>query len=99
MTGVNLLHILAFLNSSPIIWYSEITNMNKTGVGDAQVGAQNIVLFPIPKQTQKDAEIASVVKSLLDCYSEAKINILQNLIYEIYGFTKEEADYLSNMNL
>lgn len=71
MTGVNLLHILAFLNSSPLIWYSEITNMNKTGVGDAQVGAQNIVLFPIPKRTQKDAEIASLAKSLLNSKDES----------------------------
>ncbi len=99
MTGVNLLYILAFLNSSPIIWYSEITNMNKTGVGDAQVGAQNIVLFPIPKRTQKDAEIASIAKSLLNEYSEAKINLLQDLINEMYGLTKEESDYLSNMKL
>ena len=99
MTGENLLHILAFLNSSPLIWYSEITNMNKTGVGDAQVGAQNIVLFPIPKRTQKYVEITSAVKSLLNGYSEAKMNLLQNLIYDIYGFTKEESDYLSNMNL
>ena len=59
MTGEYLLHVLAFLKSSPLIWYSEITNMNKTGVGDAQVGAQNIILFPIPKQTQKDGEITS----------------------------------------
>ena len=29
------------------------TNMNKTGVGDVQVGAQNIFCFSIPKQTQK----------------------------------------------
>ena len=99
MTGENLLHILAFLNSSPLIWYSEITNMNKTGVGDAQVGAQNIVLFPIPKRTQKYSEIASVAKSLLNEYSGAKMNLLQDLIYEIYGFSKEESDYLSNMNL
>ena len=27
--------------------------MNKTGVGDVQVGAQNIFSFSIPKQTQK----------------------------------------------
>ena len=73
--------------------------MNKTGVGDAQVGAQNIVLFPIPKRTQKYSEIASVAKSLLNEYSGAKMNLLQDLIYEIYGFSKEESDYLSNMNL
>ena len=99
MTGEYLLHVLAFLNSSPLIWYSEITNMNKTGVGDAQVGAQNIILFPIPKQTQKDGEITSVVNSLLNKYSEENANRLQNLIYDIFGLTNEESDYLSKMNL
>jgi len=44
LTGDNLMWMLAFMNSSPLIWYSEITNMNKTGVGDAQVGVQNIIL-------------------------------------------------------
>ena len=99
MTGECLLHVLAFLNSSPLIWYSEITNMNKTGVGDAQVGAQNIILFPIPKQTQKDGEIIFVVKSLLNEYSEENINRLQNLICDVFGLTNEESDYLSKMNL
>ena len=99
MTGKCLLHVLAFLNSSPLIWYSEITNMNKTGVGDAQVGAQNIILFPIPKQTQKDGEITLVVKSLLDEYSEENVNRLQNLICDVFGLTNEESDYLSKMNL
>ena len=99
MTGEYLLHVLAFLNSSPLIWYSEITNMNKTGVGDAQVGAQNIILFPIPKQTQKDGEITAVVNSLLNEYSEENVNRLQNLIYDVFGLTNEESDYLSKMNL
>ena len=99
MTGEYLLHVLAFLNSSPLIWYSEITNMNKTGVGDAQVGAQNIILFPIPKQTQKDGEITSVVNSLLNEYSEENANRLQNLIYDVFGLINEESDYLSKMNL
>ena len=73
--------------------------MNKTGVGDAQLGAQNIILFPIPKQTQKDGEITSVVNSLLNEYSEENANRLQNLIYDVFGLTNEESDYLSKMNL
>lgn len=46
MTGEYLLHVLAFLNSSPLIWYSEITNMsynkylNKIN-GDLNIYAQN----------------------------------------------------------
>ena len=73
--------------------------MNKTGVGDVQVGAQNIFCFSIPKQTQKDREITSVVNSLLNEYSEENAIRLQNLIYDVFGLTKEESDYLSKMNL
>ena len=35
-------YLEAMLNSNAILWYSFVTNMNKTGVGDMQVGAQNI---------------------------------------------------------
>ena len=58
-----------------------------------------IILFPIPKQTQKDGEITSVVNSLLNEYSEENANRLQNLIYDVFGLTNEESDYLSKMNL
>jgi len=59
----------------------------------------DIILFPIPKQTQKDGEITSVVNSLLNEYSEENANRLQNLIYDVFGLTNEESDYLSKMNL
>jgi adenine-specific DNA-methyltransferase len=48
LTGLGLEYLLSVLNSKIITWYSFITNMNKTGVGDVQVGGQNINLFPIP---------------------------------------------------
>ena len=44
-------------------------------------------MFPIPKQTQKDGEITSVVNSLLNEYSEENANRLQNLIYDVFGLT------------
>ena len=48
LTGSYLEYLLSVLNSNVIKWYSYITNMNKTGVGDVQVGGQNVNLFPIP---------------------------------------------------
>ena len=48
LTGDFLEYLVIFLNSKIIKWYSLLTNMNKTGVGDMQVGAQNVALFPIP---------------------------------------------------
>ena len=99
MTGDNLNHILAFLNSPPLIWYSEITNMNKTGVGDAQVGAQNIIIFPIPKPCPKYSIVSDAVGELLKTFTESKIEELQRIIYNIFEFTKEEIDYLNGQNL
>lgn len=44
-------------------------------------------------------EKSSVVNSLLNEYSEENANRLQNLIYDVFGLTNEESDYLSKMNL
>ena len=98
LTGDNLTHILGFLNSSPLIWYSEITNMNKTGVGDAQVGAQNIILFPIPLAIDK--EVVHFVEQLLnDPANNNMKQLLSARIYSIYGLNSEECYYLESLNL
>lgn len=100
LTGENLKWMLAFMNSSPIIWYSEITNMNKTGVGDAQVGAQNIILFPIPQPNDRKAEMENIVKELLkDNTNKELLQCLSVLVYEIYGIDEREIAYLENLNL
>ena len=98
LTGNHLAHILGFLNSSPLIWYSEITNMNKTGVGDAQVGAQNIILFPIPSTINE--EVVEIVEQLLSTPANRNLKrILSERIYAIYGLDIEEISYLESLNL
>ena len=98
LTGNHLAHILGFLNSSSLIWYSEITNMNKTGVGDAQVGAQNIILFPIPSII--DEEVVEIVEQLLSNPANSNLKrILSERIYAIYGLDIEERSYLESLNL
>ena len=98
LTGNHLAHILGFLNSSPLIWYSEITNMNKTGVGDVQVGAQNIILFPIPPTI--DDEVVEIVEQLLSTSANSNLKrILSEHIYAIYGLGIEEISYLESLNL
>lgn len=100
MTGEHLKYILAFLNSSPLIWYSEITNKNKTGVGDAQVGAQNILLFPIPKvEATLYDKITCIVEYLLTDSKETRIKELETIISGIFKFTKAEQAYLEQLNL
>jgi len=100
LTGDNLMWMLAFMNSSPLIWYSEITNMNKTGVGDAQVGVQNIILFPVPIPNERNIEIVSIVRELLNTPTNGELlNRIKSCIYEIYGLNNEEIMYLDNLNL
>ena len=98
LTGERLSHILGFLNSSPLIWYSEITNMNKTGVGDAQVGAQNIMLFPVPAIVNE--EIERYVNLLLnDPVNEEMKLRLAKLIYAVYDLSEDEISFLEGLNL
>ena len=91
LTGNHLEYILAFLNSKPIKWFSLQTNMNKTGVGDMQVGAQNISLFPIPiPKTQYEQEIINLLK--ISDYQK-----VEKLINEIYHLSEEEKTFLKNI--
>lgn len=84
MTGDHIKSMLPFLNSRIINWYSDITNMNPTGVGDAQVGAQNIVLFPIPKPNSY---------TIIDC-AQRDIYAIEKDVAGVYGITTEELDYI-----
>ena len=84
MTGTNIKNMLPFLNSKIINWYSDITNMNPTGVGDAQVGAQNIGLFPIPKEG-----IAFDIN-----YNNIDNLLIEKEVARVYGLTYEELDYI-----
>ena len=54
-------YLEAMLNSNAILWYSFVTNMNKTGVGDMQVGAQNINILPIPKYPKEKQTLCEYV--------------------------------------
>ena len=98
LTGERLPHILGFLNSSPLIWYSEITNMNKTGVGDAQVGAQNIMLFPVPAIVSE--EIERYVNLLLNdpVNEEMKLQLAKQ-IYAVFELNEDEISFLEALNL
>ncbi len=98
LTGERLPHILGFLNSSPLIWYSEITNMNKTGVGDAQVGAQNIMLFPVPAIVNE--EIERFVNLLLNdpVNEEMKLRLAKQ-IYAVFNLSEDEISFLEALNL
>ena len=90
LTGEHLEYIVAFLNSKPIKWFSIQTNMNKTGVGDMQIGAQNIVIFPIPMPQAKYEKI------IIDLFKNKEYQKIEQIIYELYGFSEEEIKFIEN---
>ena len=91
LTGNHLEYIVAFLNSKPIKWFSLQTNMNKTGVGDMQVGAQNISLFPIPiPKAQYEQKIINLLK--ISDYQK-----VEKLINEIYQLSEEEIIFIEKL--
>ena len=102
LTGSGLKYLLSVLNSKTITWYSFITNMNKTGVGDVQVGGQNVNLFPIPllSETEQKPFVDLVEKIIKEKEQNKDTSILekkiQNLVNELYGFTKKETDFIES---
>ena len=88
-------YLEAMLNSNAILWYSFVTNMNKTGVGDMQVGAQNINILPVPKYPQEKGTICKYVNILHDKIDNNLINKIESLISKIYGFSDEEQLFLA----
>jgi hypothetical protein len=100
LTGENLEYLVAVMNSKIIKWYSFLTNMNKTGVGDMQVGAQNVNLFPIPKLSELEQKtITNLVKKIiLEKKNNKNISVIEskieNLVYMLYGLTDEEIQFI-----
>lgn len=100
LTGSDLEYLLAVLNSKIIKWYSYQTNMNKTGVGDMQVGAQNVTLFPIPViSMQEQKKYKDLVEKVIHYKEKNQITIelekeIENNIYQLYGLTREEIEFI-----
>ena len=63
MTGDHLDYLLAVLNSQAITWYSYVTNMNKTGVGDVHLLSRSQI-FHLEPLSQKD--ICKLVKTAVE---------------------------------
>ena len=97
MTGEHLDYLLSILNSQAILWYSYVTNMNKSGLGDVQVGGQNIITFPIPAYSDNK----NILAKMADCVTNQKISLksvdyqIENIISEIFGFTTDERNFLN----
>ena len=87
-------YLEAMLNSNAVLWYSFVTNMNKTGVGDMQVGAQNINILPIPLHPQEKHELCEYVSSLHEKFDSAVLDKIESLVCDVYGFSDDERSFL-----
>jgi hypothetical protein len=98
LTGDFLEYLTIFLNSKIIKWYSFITNMNKTGVGDIQIGAQNVVLFPIPiLNRKKQLPFIDLLENILQQKSDSVFDEYANkLVNETFGLNNLEISYLNS---
>ena len=103
LTGSYLEYLLSVLNSQIIKWYSFITNMNKTGVGDVQVGRQNVNLFPIPllSDVEQIPFVKLVEKLLIKRENNEDTTLLEaeidSLIYKMYELTEEEISFIDSL--
>lgn len=88
-------YLEAMLNSNAILWYSFVTNMNKTGVGDMQVGAQNINILPIPKYPKEKQTLCEYVNTIHNNIDQIIMNKIESLVCKIFGFSEVEQQYLS----
>ena len=87
-------YLEAMLNSNAILWYSFVTNMNKTGVGDMQVGAQNINILPIPKYPEEKQTLCEYVNVIHNNIDQVIRNKIESIICKIFGFSEVEQQYL-----
>ena len=87
-------YLEAMLNSNAILWYSFVTNMNKTGVGDMQVGAQNINILPIPKYPKEKQTLCEYVNAIHNNIDQIIMDKIESLICKIFGFSEVEQQYL-----
>lgn len=88
-------YLVAMLNSNAILWYSFCTNKNKTGVGDMQVGAQNINIIPIPQHPTEKEAIGRLVDSFVVNSDQIILEKIESLVCEAYGLSCEEQQYLA----
>ena len=97
----NLKYLVAILNSKIVWHYAYETNMNKTGVGDMQLGAQNLNIIPIPKIDSTNKALSDEIISLVEQILESKAkdpttdtkeleSHIDSLVYKLYHLTDDE---------
>lgn len=83
--------ILAFLCSSVGKYYI-YKNSDTTGAGDIMLNIQSLVKFPIPEPTNKMNELKALI-------NEKNESAIDQAIYNLYAFNKEEIHYIESIDL
>ena len=60
---------------------------DSTGAGDLMLNIQSLVKLPIPQQQSQ---------KLIDAIKRENDDLIDQSIFEIYGFSKDEIDFICN---
>lgn len=94
MTGNHLEYLLSFLNSPVSKYYFSSNVATTSGVGTIRWLKYTIETLPVPSPSKKILkEVTSILDNISHC-DIAQMNILNQLVYSLYGFTKQEIDFI-----
>ena len=101
MHGSNIKQLAAFLNSSLITWYVNVT-ASTSGMGTARWFAYVVEAIPIPTSLNEICHLENLVDDLLtnDLDENGKLyQEIERIVYQSYGITQiEEAKIRENVN-
>ncbi|MDI6033347.1 TaqI-like C-terminal specificity domain-containing protein [Flavobacterium sp. LB2P84] len=101
MTGNNLKYLLAMLNSKLLEWYFNQIG-TATGVGTNRWKKYTIELLPIVVPNKETIEIIeNHINSIIanKNFGKSIEEILNNIVFELYGLSKEESLYINNISI
>ena len=101
MTGNNLKYLLAMLNSKLLEWYFNQIG-TATGVGTNRWKKYTIELLPIVVPNKETIEIIEDHINLIITnknFGKSIEEILNNIIFELYGLSEEESLYINNTSI
>ena len=96
LTPTHLKYITAVLNHPLSVFYLEqvYNKFDETGWRWFKIAVEKIPVFTAPIDIQMAIE--DIVDSIQEKYSKSSFDVLNSVIDDLYGFTKEEVMFLNN---
>lgn len=99
LVGNDLMTILGQLNSKAILWYFHKYRCTYSGTGTARWLKYIVEKLPLIKElTGNFALKVQEISNNSDCDANSIMSEIDEMLYDAYGFTEEEKDYLRNYN-